>query len=169
MEYASKGVAGAGLGTGIAGLSLGVLNSMGGLLGAHSGIVGATNNYVTKEELNYAQQISAKDAEIALLKSENNTETKMVEVYRQVETELNRLRDKVDNNQNMQQAWNASQSVANAHMSANIATNTASIATLSGIVDGITKLVVPKNVVCPEPMDRYNSWTAPTTVTAPTA
>lgn len=30
-EYASKGVAGAGLGTGIAGLSLGVLNSMGGL------------------------------------------------------------------------------------------------------------------------------------------
>ena len=32
-EYASKGVAGAGLGTGIAGLSLGVLNSMGGLAG----------------------------------------------------------------------------------------------------------------------------------------
>ena len=30
-EYASKGVAGAGLGTGIAGLSLGVLNSLGGL------------------------------------------------------------------------------------------------------------------------------------------
>ena len=30
-EYASKGVAGAGLGTGIAGLSLGVLNAMGGL------------------------------------------------------------------------------------------------------------------------------------------
>ena len=32
-EYASKGVAGAGLGTGIAGLSLGVLNSLGGLAG----------------------------------------------------------------------------------------------------------------------------------------
>lgn len=32
-EYASKGVAGAGLGTGIAGLSLGVLNSVGGLAG----------------------------------------------------------------------------------------------------------------------------------------
>ena len=29
-EFASKGVAGAGLGTGIAGLSLGVLNAMGG-------------------------------------------------------------------------------------------------------------------------------------------
>ena len=32
-EYASKGVAGAGLGTGIAGLSLGVLNSLGGMAG----------------------------------------------------------------------------------------------------------------------------------------
>lgn len=32
-EYASKGVAGAGLGTGIAGLSLGVINAMGGLAG----------------------------------------------------------------------------------------------------------------------------------------
>ena len=30
-EYASKGVAGAGLGTGIAGLALGVLNTMGGI------------------------------------------------------------------------------------------------------------------------------------------
>lgn len=41
-EYASKGVAGAGLGTGIAGLSLGVLNSLGGL-GALSGMFGRSN------------------------------------------------------------------------------------------------------------------------------
>ena len=41
-EYASKGVAGAGLGTGIAGLSLGVLNSLGGL-GALSGLLGNRN------------------------------------------------------------------------------------------------------------------------------
>lgn len=32
-EFASKGVAGAGLGTGIAGLGLGVLNAAGGLFG----------------------------------------------------------------------------------------------------------------------------------------
>lgn len=38
-EYASKGVAGAGLGTGIAGLSLGVLNSVGGLLGGMFGLM----------------------------------------------------------------------------------------------------------------------------------
>ena len=40
-EYASKGVAGAGLGTGIAGLSLGVLNSLGGLAGL-GGLFAAT-------------------------------------------------------------------------------------------------------------------------------
>lgn len=41
-EYASKGVAGAGLGTGIAGLSLGFLNAMGGL-GALGGLWGNRN------------------------------------------------------------------------------------------------------------------------------
>lgn len=30
------------------------------------------------------------------------------------------------------------------------------------------KLVMPKSSVCPEPMDRYNSWTAPTAVTGAT-
>lgn len=44
-DYASKGVAGAGLGTGIAGLSLGVLNAMGGLgalaLGNRNGVPNA--------------------------------------------------------------------------------------------------------------------------------
>ena len=38
-EYASKGVAGAGLGTGIAGLSLGVINALGGMAGL-SGLLG---------------------------------------------------------------------------------------------------------------------------------
>ena len=49
-EYASKGVAGAGLGTGIAGLSLGVLNSMGGLAGL-SGLFGGRNAAVQNDTL----------------------------------------------------------------------------------------------------------------------
>lgn len=94
-EYASKGVAGAGLGTGIAGLSLGVLNSLGGL-GALSGLLGnrnATQNDllaamltagmlqggracaspcgsdcdpVTQREMRLVQEIAAKDSQIAL-------------------------------------------------------------------------------------------------------
>ena len=31
------------------------------------------------------------------------------------------------------------------------------------------KLIMPKNRICPEPMDRYNSWVAPVTVTEPAA
>ena len=39
-EFASKGVAGAGLGLGIAGTALGLLNGGAGLLNLHSGIAG---------------------------------------------------------------------------------------------------------------------------------
>ena len=48
------------------------------------------------------------------------------------------------------------------------ATNTATISCLSNqvngiqaVLNGLTKTVIPKSNVCPEPMDRYNSWTAP--------
>ncbi len=49
-EYASKGVAGAGLGTGIAGLSLGVLNSLGGLAGL-GGLFGARTPTAAQNDL----------------------------------------------------------------------------------------------------------------------
>ena len=65
-EFASKGVAGAGLGTGIAGLSLGVLNAMGGcgLLGGLFNGNGccSENTAVNRYELGLTQDIAAKDA-----------------------------------------------------------------------------------------------------------
>ena len=51
--------------------------------------------------------------------------------------------------------------VNNCTMSNAIAVNTNSISCLKGI----TKLIVPKDVICPEYMNQYNSWTAPTTPT----
>ena len=108
-EYASKGVAGAGLGTGIAGLSLGVLNSMGGLANlvglfggnrstaAQNDILTAVltadmvrglshsepcgeNTPVSRYELAQAQTIASKDAEIGLLKADKYTDQKLTEV-----------------------------------------------------------------------------------------
>ncbi len=38
-----------------------------------------------------------------------------------------------------------------------------SLAALQATVAGITSVVVPKSAICPEPMLRYNSWSAPTT------
>lgn len=39
------------------------------------------------------------------------------------------------------------------------------VAAINGTLGQITKMVVPKDAVCPEVMPRYNSWTAPTTPT----
>ena len=52
----------------------------------------------------------------------------------------------------------SAQSVVNANITANISCMQNAIAALNGL----TKTVIPIGNVCPEPMQRYNSWTAPT-------
>lgn len=42
-----------------------------------------------------------------------------------------------------------------------------SLNALSTTVANLTKIVIPAANICPEPMSRYNSWTAPTTSTTP--
>ena len=88
MEYASKGVAGAGLGTGIAGLSLGVLNSgllnngLGGIFGNN----GCSENMgVNRYELNMQKEIINRDAEIAYLKGRDAAKTDSLELYRYID------------------------------------------------------------------------------------
>lgn len=64
-EFASKGVAGAALGTGIGGLALGVLNGAGGLLNMMGGNCGGCGNgyagstMVTRYELGLVQELAA--------------------------------------------------------------------------------------------------------------
>jgi hypothetical protein len=53
------------------------------------------------------------------------------------------------------------QNVVNAQITANISCMQNAINTLSGL----TKTVIPIDNVCPEPMQRYNSWTAPAATT----
>ena len=141
MEYASLGVGNAGLATGIIGTALGVLNGGLGLLSGNTGI-NANNGYVTKDELKYVKELAQKDSQISLLQSEQNTEVKIADVYERVMTRVNA-------DQRAQAEWNASQSVANAQMSAALATNASSIAALQGCCNQITKLVVPNSSICP--------------------
>lgn len=114
-EYASKGVAGAGLGTGIAGLALGVMNAAGGLgalaLGNRNtapmapvmpcGIgygLGTTwggcseNMPVSRYELDREQQLAAKDSEIALLKANTYNDQKSLELYAYIDGQLKDIR-----------------------------------------------------------------------------
>lgn len=151
-EYASKGVAGTGLGLGIAGTALGLMQngSLGGIFGINGG--NCNNAYVSRYD-------AEKDARIAQLE----TEVKLRDANTYTLGEVNKMRNYVDAKFDAINAQLCNQSVINAQVSANLCCLQNTVSTLSGM----TKTVIPINNVCPEPMQRYNSWTAPTT-TAPT-
>lgn len=157
-----------GLTTGIIGTTLGALGIIGGgsaLL--HGNDQKETPKYVTKDEFAMGQQLSLKDAEIALLKAESNTEKKMVEVYSNLETQLNNVKDKIDANRDRADdrltaaydklntkidANKAFQDGVNAQQMAYNGTNNATIACMQNqIADlkSVTKIVVPNSNVCP--------------------
>ena len=152
----SAGVAGAGLGLGIAGTALALLQNggLGGILGG----LGGCNQYATKSDIAYSQELAKKDSEIALLKSEQNTEIKIADVY-------DRLLTRINADRQAQADWNAAQMVNNCSMSNAIAVNTNSISALQNCCNSITKLVVPRDAICPSVMPEFNSWTAPTAPT----
>lgn len=138
-KYASKGVAGSGLGLGIAGTALGLLNNNGGL----GGLFGGNNcgcsedHYVNRYELGLQQELAAKDSKISLLESNIYVDSKIADVYERLNTKINGIE---------------------AQITANISCMQNAINTLNGL----TKTVIPITSVCPEPMPQYNSWTAPT-------
>ena len=144
MEYASRGVANAGLTTGIIGTALGVLN--GGILGGNGILGGANvpngmcheNMPINRYEATMMQELSNKDGKIALLESNIYTDQKLADVYERLNTKIGALETNVNNNLLQQVAYNA--------------TNTATIACLQGQVAqlySLTKLVVPNASVCP--------------------
>lgn len=96
-RYASKGVAGAGLGTGIAGLSLGVLNSLGGIGGLLLGNRSAMpmEGYMASHyELKQQSELAQKDSEIAQLRSEKYTDGVGQQVYRELRGLIAELTEK---------------------------------------------------------------------------
>lgn len=99
-EYASKGVAGAGLGLGIAGTALGLLNNNGnGLLGGLFGNNGWNNGFagMAAQAAGCAvnDKFSSLEAEIAKLKAEKYSDKSDIEVYKQTREENNDLRDRL--------------------------------------------------------------------------
>jgi hypothetical protein len=150
-DYASKGVAGAALGTGIAGLALGVLNGgVPNLLGGWGNGNNGGSAYVTRYD-------AEKDARIAELE----TEVKLRDANTYTLGEVNKMRNYVDAKFDAINAQLCSQAVINAQVAANLSCLQNTVNTLSGM----TKTVIPIANICPEPMQRYNSWTAPTAPT----
>lgn len=171
----------AGLTTGIIGTALGALNTLGGgaaLLGGFggNGFAGRAGysppppppqSFVTKEEFDLNSKLMAKDAEIADLKSQNYTDAKLVDVYKDLQRQIKEVDSKVDTNRdrgdgmlfhnvekiNARIDCNKSfQDGVNAQQLAYNATNSANLACLQNQVaqlQGMTKLVVPNSSVCP--------------------
>ena len=135
-EFASKGVAGSGLGLGIAGTALGVLNGgLGNLLGTGYNNCGCSENVmVNRYELSQEQKIAKLETEVALRDANIYSDQKLAEVYKDLSARINGV-----------EAGLSAQAVYNA-------TNTATINCIQGQVAqlfGLTKLVVPNASVCP--------------------
>ncbi len=174
-EYASKGVAGSGLGLGIAGTALGLLNAHGGFGGLFgggrmSGVAGMANDAVILD-------IARKDAEIAQLKADAATDKKLVEVYSELRrqdkaqdgviADINTRLTAVETSAPLREriVLGRVDEVART-ATCGIAANSAAIDALRHTVGHITRTIVPKDVICPEYMTRYNSWTAPVAASA---
>ena len=136
-EFASKGVAGSGLGLGIAGTALGVLNGgLGNILGmGYNNNCGCSENVmVNRYELSQEQKIAKLETEVALRDANIYSDQKLSEVYKDLSARINGLEAGL----NAQAVYNA--------------TNTATINCIQGQVAqlfGLTKLVVPNTSVCP--------------------
>ena len=134
IEYASRGVAGSGLGLGIAGTALGLLNGgLGGILG--NGNCGCSENHmVNRYELAQESRISKLESEIALRDANIYNDQKLLELYKYIDGKLEGVNGAL-----------AGQAVWNATQTANINCMQGQIAQLFGL----TKLVVPNTSVCP--------------------
>lgn len=153
-EFASKGVAGAGLGLGVAGTALGILNGgLGNLLGGWNSGCCSDNMAVNRYELNLNQEIAAKDARIGLLESQVYVDQKLTDVVKDYTSQISALQSQI----NAQAVYNA--------------TNTATIGCIQSQIaqlQSLTKLVVPNTSVCPG-WGSVNVTPATTTTTTPAA
>ena len=151
-DYASKGVAGAGLGLGIAGTALALLNNNGG--GLLGGLFGCGNcggaSLAAMQGNGYVAALAQKDAEIGELKAEKYTDNR-----------VDALNLALTNRINAVAADLATLSLNNERRISQIEGQISCLAQATN--NGITKTVVMKEAICPEVMPRYNSWTAPTT------
>lgn len=191
MEYASKGVANAGLATGIIGTALGVLN--GGLgnnfmnNGSNCGYNGyngqcggmcSENTPVSRYELEQERKISQLQSEKDMLISDNKTDAKILELYKYIEQQFTKDRENVsarftETGRTIADLA-ANQAVINQRVTDNLSFVDSKI---DNAVTAIYKEIecktlplekkVPLTSICPQPMQRYNSWVAPTE-TAPT-
>lgn len=152
-EYASNAKGNVGVALGSVGTGLGVLGSgiLGGLFNPRmygmNGYGCNEDHFVNRYDLQKEQDIAKLETENSLLRANIYTDQKLADLYERLDSKI-RVNEAAIN---QQAVYNA--------------TNNATIACLQNQIaclQGLTKVVIPATSVCPEPMNRYNSWTAPT-------
>lgn len=190
-NFASKGVAGSALGLAIGGLSAALLqgSNNGGILG---GILGGNNCAPQMAAMGVIAEKDAKIAELTSQKYSDNQDAVLYQATRSENEKLaaqlmafitplsneaasNRERVAVLESQMKSNAEIASlrEQLVRSELGAKIDTvaqtcgcgiaqlNNA-VAGVNSVLNQITHLVVPRTAICPEVMERYNSWVAPT-------
>lgn len=96
-EFASKGVAGSGLGLGIAGTALGLMNNggLGGILGGIGGYNNCNNPMINRFELSQSELISKLQSEVALRDANIYNDQKLLEVYKYFDGQVKDIRDTI--------------------------------------------------------------------------
>ena len=112
------------------------------------GAYGCSDNMaVNRYELGMEKDLAAKDSKISLLESTIYTDGKLNDLRNYVDRRF----DKVEHDLGEQKAFNAG-----------VISNMNCMRGDIGELLGLTKRIIPKDSICPEYMQRYNSWVAPT-------
>lgn len=93
-NFASRGVAGSGLGLGIAGTALGLLNGggLGNILGGNN-VVCSEDHFVNRYEAGQSARIAELETEVKLRDSNIYTDSKILEVYKYFDGENKAIRN----------------------------------------------------------------------------
>ena len=143
-DFASKGVAGSGLGLGIAGTALGLLNNgVGGILGWNNNCgypYGA--RAVSQFELTQAEKIAALESGIALRDANIYNDQKLLELYKYVDGELKDIKKTICHNEK-------EQAIINAKLESAVDVLGSQVASINNTLCKLTKTVVPNSSLCP--------------------
>lgn len=148
MIPASRGVANAGLATGITGAALGAINTLAGLGSAtvaRTAVHDSDEHFVNRYEMNLVRELQNKDAALAIAESEKYTDKKMVEVYNALNAQDKAIRADVAANYREFRDFTDQQSTYNG-------VNTATLSCMQNQINqllSLTKLVIPNSSSCP--------------------
>lgn len=185
-EFASKGVAGTGLGLGIAGTALSLLNNgcgngiLGNVLGGNCGARGvAEAQYVSDLQAKVQGLEAEKVANANMVAAFNQTVANDKELRAEMYAFIKPLADEAANNRvevaRLQEQLKCCcdkqelrEQIVMGKINEVALTANNGLTALAGTVNclqntvaGITKTIIPAAALCPQPMPLYNSWTAP--------